>query len=208
MNKPHLVSTSAHLEDFNRIARYKDCYKLISNYKEFFQSISILETISKNKLDYLENTGFNVSYSSLENENCNKGVNWFKHLSYFLITSELKDDDIIVFITGRYNIINMNILHLIEKHMIEQKNQFIAKEDKDVYSDRSDGVHTFYMAFTKSKFLDLSNWFKINGLKNFSSVFEWDVKKYLVTHNECLVLPKNISLGVELQLSESIKHIC
>ena len=206
MFKPHLISTSAHFKDLDRINRYKESYGLISNYKELFNSVSILETVSKSKLDYLEDTGFNVFYSPLGNHHPNKGVNWIIHLSYFLFNCDLKDDDIIVFITGRYNILNINMLFLIEKYMVEEKNEFIAKEDGSVF-EGDNGVHTFYIAFTKAKFLNFFEWYKINGRTQ--DCIEWDVKKYLATHEKCLILPKNFIMGVELQMIEyPIKHIC
>ncbi len=80
--------------------------------------------------------------------------------------------------------------------MIEEKNEFLAKEDGDVFP-KNKGVHTFYIAFTKAKFLNFFEWYKING--RMQDCIEWDVKKYLETHEKCLILPKNFIMGVELQ---------
>lgn len=207
MVKPHLISTSAHMEDSNRILEYVDSYKTISNIKELFKSITIIETISETKLDYLENSGLDIFYSNIGNEDSNKGVNWLKHVTNFLKESKINDNEIVIFVTGRYKIINENIFSLIEKHMIEEKNEFIAKEDNDLYVGEIHGVHTFYMAFTKSKFLNFSKWYETNGKP--SDCIEWDVKRYLETNDKCFILSKNIIMGVETRVFESTTNkIC
>ena len=56
MIKPHLISTSAHMENSNRISEYVDSYKILFDFRDLFESITIIETISKTRLDYLENS--------------------------------------------------------------------------------------------------------------------------------------------------------
>lgn len=120
MTKHHLISTSAHMDSSERIMEYENCYKSIYDLKSSFKSINIIETISKNKLQYLENTGLKVFYSPLNNEHKNKGVNWLRHMTNFISNSEIKDSEIIIFITGRYTIVNTNIISLIEENMIKK----------------------------------------------------------------------------------------
>lgn len=203
---PHLISTSAHMDIQNRVDEYISSYNIIFNLRHLFKSVTIIETISQEILEYLENTGLDIIYSKLGNTNPNKGVNWLNHVKYFLDLSKIDNNDIIIFITGRYKIVSTDILSLIETYMIVEKNEFIAKNDNDLYYDGK-GVHTFYMAFTKSKFLDLWNWYQKNG--NFMDCIEWDIKKYLETHDKCLILPKNIIMGVETKVFQSSNNkIC
>jgi hypothetical protein len=202
----HLISTSAHINDKNRCEEYIECYKIIYDIKHLFESITIIETISKKSIDYLENSGLNVFYSKLGNPSSNKGTNWLNHVSNFLLNSTLNDDDIIIFITGRYRIVSKNIISLIENYMISKNYEFLAKEDTDLYPDSEKGVHTFFMVFTKSKFLDLSDWYQING-KIYNCV-EWDVKEYLKTHDKCIILPKDTIMGVETRILSFNNKIC
>jgi hypothetical protein len=187
------------MNDKNRCDEYIDSYKLIYDMKHLFLSTTIIETISQTKIDYLENSGLNVFYSKLGNPSSNKGTNWLNHVSDFLSNSELNDDDIIIFITGRYKIINTNIISLIEDNMLSKKYEFIAKDENDLYPNCEKGVHTFYMVFTKSKFLDFSNWYQTNG--QVYNCIEWDVKNYLTTHDKCLILPKYTIIGVETKIT-------
>jgi hypothetical protein len=198
MIKPHLIVSSAHMEISDRISEYIDSFKIINDLKEFFESTTIVETISQNKLDYLENSGLDTYYSNLGNPESNKGHNWVRHMTNYLHQSKINDNDIIISMTGRYLIVNKNILSLIEKHIISDNNEFIAKQDNDIYIGECHGVHTFYMAFTKSKFLDFSNWFEINGRQ--TCCIEWDVKKYLDSHDNCLILPKETIMGIETKI--------
>jgi hypothetical protein len=207
MFKPHLITTSAHLDNQNRILEYIDGYKLIAGLKENFESITIIETISQIKLDYLEDSGLTVYYSKLGNPNLNKGVNWLNHVTSFLSQSTIKDDEIVIFITGRYKLINTNILTLIKTHMLDEKIDFMAKDDSDLYVGDIHGVHTFFMAFTKKKFLDFSNWYQTKGQTN--DCIEWDVKKYLEKHNNTLILSKDTIMGVETRVFNSkLNKIC
>jgi len=207
MFKPHIISTSAHLNDPIRVSEYIDGYKLIYGIKEKFDSITIIETISQIKLDYLEDSGLPVYYSKLGNPNLNKGVNWLNHVTSFLSQSTINGDEIVIFITGRYKLINTNIFTLIKTHMLDEKIDFIAKDDSDLYVGDIHGVHTFFMSFTKNKFLDFSNWYHTNGQTN--GCIEWDVKKYLEKHNNTLILSKDIIMGVETKVFDTtLNKIC
>jgi hypothetical protein len=196
--KPHIVSTSAYIEDPIRISEYEDSYRLINENKECFESINIVETVSEKKLNYLENYDFNVYYSKLGNSHKNKGVNWLNHVTNFLIESEIPNEDIIIFITGRYRLINNNFLKLINKYMVDDEYEFIAKEDSDIYIGSMNGVHTFFMIFKKRKFLEFSSWYHSNGIKD--NCIEWEVKNYLKTHDKTLILSNDFILGVETKI--------
>jgi hypothetical protein len=196
--KPHLISTSAHMDNENRILEYIESYKLIYSFKNFFESVTLIETISKTNLYYLDNSGLDVFYSDLNNPHHNKGVNWVNHVSNYLIKSNIKNDDIVIFITGRYKMINTNIFSFVNQHMIKEKNEFMAKKDGDLYFGSNRGVHTFYFASTKDKFIDFKNWYGQNG--NNEIPIEWEVKRYLETNNKCIILPENIILGVETRV--------
>lgn len=205
--KPHLISTSAHINNSERIQEYIDGYSIIHNYKNFFNTITIIETISKKKLDYLEKTNLNVVYSNVENIFTNKGVNWLNHVYNFLETSTIGDKEIVIFITGRYKMINTNILNFISIYMIDNDFEFLAKEDGDLYEGLIHGVHTFFMSFTKRKFLEFYDWYKTNG--NINECIEWDVKKFLLTSNKCKILPKTEIMGVETRVFNStLNKIC
>jgi hypothetical protein len=207
MKKIHLISTSAHLIDNERKGEYIDSYKLIKSFEKDFESITIIETISKVPLDYLENCGLKVCYSKLENPYSNKGVNWLNHIVSFLNDSNIENDDIVVFITGRYKLINLNIISIINDYMLNNEIDFIAKDDRDLYPLTPHGVHTFLIAFTKNKFLDFYKWYEKNG--TIEDCIEWDLKKYLESSDKSLILPKDEIMGVETRVSSGIKNkIC
>lgn len=207
MNKPHLISTSAHIDDQNRIYEYIDGYRQINIFKEYFKSITIIETISKTNIYYLEDSGFNIHYSEINNVFKNKGVNWLNHVTTFLNQSDFENNDIIIFITGRYKLINIDIISLINLYMNNNEIEFLAKEDNDLYVGEKHGVHTFLMSFTKSKFLDFSKWYQING--NIDECIEWDVKKYMESHDKCMILSKDIIMGVETKVfGSTFNKIC
>jgi hypothetical protein len=119
------------MNDKNRCDEYIDSYKLIYDMKHLFLSITIIETISKVKIDYLENSGLNVFYSKLDNPSSNKGTNWLNHVSNFLSNSELNDDDIIIFITGRYKIISAMLSEELAKQIDKEILQGISNLGKN-----------------------------------------------------------------------------
>lgn len=210
MKKIHLLSTSAHFNDTKRINDYVVSYNILPQYIENISTISILETISKEKLDYLENTKFNVYYSGLDNSHINKGYNWLYHIENFLVNNEsIGEKDLIIFLTGRYQILNNNMFELIKNNMLLKNYKIIAKDDGDIYPKNSDGsgvgVHTFYMCFEKEIFLNFSKWYKINGTH--TNCLEHELKKYMLLNTtQCLVLPKTTILGVETnQVNGSVR---
>lgn len=200
MVKPHLIITTAHINDDNRILEYIVSFEKVLNFKNSFETITIIETVSEEKLNYLENSQLDVYYSKLGNSHPNKGVNKINHVSNFLNNSKINDNEIVVLLTGRYLMVNTNILSLIETHMINNQYEMMSKDDGDVYG-WDVGVHTFYFSFTKNKFLEFSNWYQTNAVH--SECIEVWVKNYSLNHDKCLILPNNVIMGVETRLYQA-----
>ena len=209
MKKPYLISTSAFINDNKRINDYIISINSYEKYKSEFENVVLVETINKNNVTYIDESGFKTFYSPLDNTHPNKGFNWTCHIHYYINNNnQILDDDIIVFITGRYKLINTNIIQLINKHLIKDKYEFLAKEDGDVY-DSGLGVHTFIISFTKKIFNDFFNWY-IDYI-NHNECIEWSIKKYMkLNPNRCIILPKETIFGVECNpyYGGGIKKLC
>lgn len=150
----HLIITTATIPEdicyqqlgYSYVQRMKD-YKLSFDhalkFRENFDTITILETVAKEKVDELEECGINVYYSKFNNSFSNKGLNEIFHIQDFLNNSNFNDDDLIIKITGRYLMVNDNILNI--------DSNIVAKYDGDIYpGDR--GVHTFFFGIKKNIF--------------------------------------------------------
>lgn len=204
-NNIHLLVTTA----INNVGsqRYRDVLNTIESIKKYgkeFKTVKILETVlTENKELFLED-GFEFHTSTIKNTHKYKGTNWLNHV-YEFVNLNYEMDDIIVFLTGRYSMINDNIFNLINNIMVEQKKYFLAKNDGDIYEGR--GVHTFYISFTKSGLIDFYNFYsKLNILH---PCIEWDLKKFMDNNNNCEIIGTNTILGVETNISSNnLKKIC
>lgn len=148
----HLIITSAIIPEKlcqqklgysyeQRISDYKQSFDSALALKDNFDSITIIETYSKTKVDILEDSGINVYYSNFDNSFDNKGLNEMFHIKDFLQHAKMSDDDTIIKITGRYLLDNDNILNI--------DSDIIAKFDGDIYNPNNRGVHTFFFGFKK-----------------------------------------------------------
>lgn len=108
------------------------------------------------------------------------------HIHDFLKNSQIKDDDLIIKITGRYLIENINILDI--------NSDFIAKYDGDIYK-YDKGVHTFYFGFKKKLFNEFIDFLKSAINKNDNLCIEWLVKDFMISKN-IDILKNNYKLGV------------
>ena len=141
--KIHLLITTANLPEnicnqiygsgYNykqRIDDYKKSFELVDIFRENFDTITILETVSKEKVDYLHEYGFITYYSGVNNFFSNKGLNEIDHIYNYLMDNNyaINDNDIIIKLSGRYFIENMNILSYINKNY-----ELIVKDDSDIY---------------------------------------------------------------------------
>lgn len=194
----HLIITTAHIPkesclikigyDYQiRVQDYIESFKSALKLSNKFDSIKIIETVSKEKIDYLENSGIDVYYSTFDNSFINKGLNEMYHIKNFLDNNEIYADDMIVKLSGRYIIVNDNILNL--------DSDFIAKFDGDIYDPFNRGVHTFYFAFKKSLFLEFINWLNIENTNNDYTPIEWKVKEFLLVKN-IKILDNSYKIGV------------
>jgi hypothetical protein len=117
VKKPHLISTSAYfLDDQIREQQYIKSFEDIKKHQELFESITIIETISKSDVDYITKTEFDNYYSEIGNKHNNKGFNWVLHIENFLNHSIIGLDEIVIFITGRYRLLNGNFIDIINEY--------------------------------------------------------------------------------------------
>lgn len=195
---PHIIISSAHLGDNNRKVQYTESFETVKNRIDKFKSATILETVHNERLDYLENSGINVVYSNIGNPHNNKGKNWVCHIENFLLGSETSGNEIYIFLAGRYKILNDNIFDLINELIINNKYNLFAKEDSETNDIISQGVHTFYFSFRKFKFLEFVKWYNSEG--NFNLCVEHEMKRYMDSQEDCLVIKKETYLGLEARV--------
>jgi hypothetical protein len=199
MSKKILISTSFFIDSEQRINQYIESFQTYHNFKDKFDDVIIIET-SQNNVDYVNDSGFNVFYSPLDNEFPNKGYNWIRHLTNYLNTNiQINDDDILTFITGRYMLVNDNMVNLINTLIVPKKYDLFAKDDSDIYPNDgiNNGVHTFYFSSRIKTFKDFHKWYFDNQHWNVSGCIEYSLRRYMEkNNNKCIVLPKETVLGV------------
>ena len=209
--KIHLLITTANLPEnicneiygsgYNydqRMEDYKKSFELVNVFKEHFSTITILETVSKEKVDFLHEYGFIVYYSSVSNYFNNKGLNEIDHINNYLIDNNycIDDNDIIIKLSGRYFIENMNILDYINKNY-----NLIVKDDSDIYKSGL-GVHSFYYAISKKLFFDFYIFVDLDfDKKDYKKdvCIEWELKNFaktLLDSNVCCIIPPSDRIGV------------
>lgn len=194
----NLLITTAFINE-NRYNDYIESFESVDIIKDNFNRIDILECCSKSKVDYLENTKYNVHYSDGINRSQIKGENQMRHIYNFII-NEYNEFDSFILLTGRYRIINDNFFNFIDC-----TSDIIAKSDGDIYSGI--GVHTFYIYFKVSGFIKFYNWYI--SLENRNNCIEHDVKKFIDNNHNCKLLNKSITIGVETNIhSSGLKIIC
>ena len=208
--KIHLLITTANLPEnicnqiygsgYNykqRIDDYKKSFELVDVFRDNFDTITILETVSKEKVDYLHDYGFITYYSGVNNFFSNKGLNEIDHVYNYLMDNNynIDDNDIIVKLSGRYFIENMNILSYINKNY-----ELIVKDDNDIYKSGL-GVHSFYYAISKKLFFDFYIFVNLDfdnkGYKK-DVCIEWELKNFAKTLSDdiCCIIPPLDKIGV------------
>ena len=169
-----------------RMLDYKNSFEYALKFKNKFDSITIVETVSKEKVVELEESGINVYYSKFDNSFVNKGLNEMFHIYDFLQNSSINENDLIIKITGRYLIKNDNILNV--------RSDFIAKYDGDIYTgDR--GVHTFFFGFKKMLFTEFIKLLDVRNNNYDTTCIEWLMKDFILSKN-LPILDKSYILGV------------
>ena len=171
-----------------RMSDYKKSFEYALKLKDKFDSITIIETVSKEKVIELEESGLEVYYSKFDNSFSNKGINEMIHIKDFLLASQINDNDLIVKLTGRYLILNDNILNI--------DSDFIAKYDGDIYDPINRGVHTFFFGVKKKTFLEFIEYLNIIAGYRYDNVcIEWLVKGFMLSKN-IPILDSFYKLGV------------
>lgn len=169
-----------------RMLDYKNSFESALLLRDKFDTITIVETVSKEKVKELEDSGINVYYSNFDNSFVNKGINEMFHIQDFLKNSSISDEDLIIKITGRYLIINDNILNI--------NSDFIAKYDGDIYPGNR-GVHTFFFGCKKKLFIEFIDTFNFKNNNYDTTCIEWLVKDYILSIN-IPILDNFYELGV------------
>jgi len=170
-----------------RMLDYKQSFEYVLALKDKFDTMTIIETVSKEKVAELEESGINVYYSTFDNYFDNKGLNEMFHIEDFLKSSQINDDDLVIKITGRYLMINDTILNI--------DLNFIAKYDGDIYPGNR-GVHTFFFGFKKKMFYEFIDLLIINDRNSYKDIcVEWLVK-YFILSRDIQILDSSYELGV------------
>jgi hypothetical protein len=183
-----LIITSAYIDDQKRKEDYEKSF-ICARECKIFDEILIMETIS-DRVDYIENSGFQSYYSKLGNPSPNKGINWIKHIESLLVS--YSDDDIIFSLSGRYMINESNNIQKMIEY-IENGYDIVAKKDSDLFV--GDGVHTFFVGFRKRKFIDFVKYHSERGLC--SPCIEHDMKIFMEETDKCLILDGGFRMGIE-----------
>lgn len=169
-----------------RSADYQTSFYHALRFRPQLDSLTVLETVSRERVDVLEQSGIAVHYSKCNNGYANKGVNEALHLWNFLANQHIQEDDIIVKLTGRYVLLNLDILRHFSAGI-----EAVAKNDGDLYHPSSRGVHTFLWAFRKSFLRDF-----VSQLDRATEdPIEWHVKAF-ARKRQAVLLEKNQPLGV------------
>lgn len=123
-----------------RVEDYVKSFDSVRNFSKKFASITILETVAAEKIDYLEQSGFPVVYSKMGNFFLNKGANEVIHIENFLKNGNFKEDDLFLKLTGRYLLRNTNILGYLKPGT-----EFLAKTTEIFTGEEPVFIHfTFY----------------------------------------------------------------
>jgi hypothetical protein len=169
-----------------RVADYLTSFHHALRFQKRVDSITILETVARKPIDFLEQSGIPVHYSKCNNGYPNKGVNEVLHLWNFMSEKPIANDDIIIKLTGRYVLLGLEILD----HFTDQI-EVVAKNDGDIYDPSNRGVHTFLWAFRKRFLGDF-----VEQLDRASAnPIEWHVKAF-ARRRKAVILEKEKHLGV------------
>lgn len=198
MLKNYVIITSAH-SNSDRNYEYESSLISILNFSDFFDKIILLECVSKNidDLEYLKKYGIEIVISDFENSNQNYGINEFLHIDGFLKKNhEIKAEDNIIKITGRYHLKNDILLK-----KIPFESNIVAKLDGDIWDiftgNNNRGVHTFYIIFKKIYISGFISYITNNNINSMDPI-EWMLKDYMSMNNEKFY---DGELGIETNFS-------
>ena len=170
-----------------RAADYLSSIHHALRFRQHFDSMTVLETVARERIEYLETCGIPVSYSNVSNDFSNKGVNEVRHLWNFISQEKFKEDDIFVKLTGRYLLVDVQILN----HLANDTD-IVAKNDGDIYHPSSRGVHTFLWAFRKRFLRQFITTLDLES----EDPIEWHVKAFARRRSNARILEKDSRLGV------------
>ena len=180
-----------------RKKQYIDTFNSVKQFKDNFKTITILETVSKEPIDFLDESGFNVYYSKKDNFFLNKGLNEMIHINDFI--KNIDENEFFLKISGRYLINNLNLI----KYIKNDKIKIIAKNSADIYVGNYNGVHTFYFLSNIKKFYEFYNYINLDFTKNDDKQWiciEWILKDFIDKDKECLILPDTVEVGCKAML--------
>ena len=182
----HLIITAATITDHyeKRKEQYIASIESCLRFSHLFDSYTVLECVA-DEVDYLN--PYNVYYSKVGNSFSNKGLNEMQHLKAYLEQTPFSHTDAIIKLTGRYLVEEAYFFEKVRD--LQHEYDSIFKNDNDVYV--GNGYHTFFYYMKKGLFL------KVIDSLEFSEAnqrpIEWDVKDYLLTSDNHVVIDK---LGV------------
>ena len=208
MCKVLLISSTA---NFNNNLFFKsEVIETLESVKEFgnnFNSVTFIETINPIIDNPIESFGYRYIVSSVFNNfELPKGYNQFTHILNVIKDNFYGENDVLVFLTGRYCMVNDEIFNLINDYMSQNNFDLIAKDSSDIY-DNNLGVHTFYFLCRKKEFIKfMEHYYTLNPPHG---AIEVDVKNYMLNKNNCLILPPTHIMGVRTNISATkLRVIC
>src|SRR5690606_12080448 len=107
-----------------------------------------------------------------------KGLNELQHLKQHIQQLDLKEEDVIIKLTGRYLLENGLFLYKV-KELISEGINSIFKLDDDIYEGK--GYHTFLYATKVDIFLKMVESFSF--IQENREPIEWGVKRFLHGRN-------------------------
>jgi hypothetical protein len=175
-----------------RIADYLSSFYYANRFKNIFDSINIIECVSKNPDDF-KGIDIPIHYSGFDNS-AGKSMNEINHIWNFLQHDYINDNDIIIKLSGRYILYNTNILSHFNDEI-----EAVAKDSDDLYEGVSskgeeygnEGVHTFLWGFRKHFFRDFFNYSQSRNGEQIEKM----VKEFMISRTKTVILKKNQKIG-------------
>ena len=166
-----------------RVVQYIESINRILSYKHYFNEIYLMECIAEKIPSYLAaipQCKTVIANNSLHNCS-NKGIHEFVNIANFLNASDIRNDELIVKITGRYILRAEDFLKASRKSLANA----LVKKDSDVWGDKGRGVHTCLFSARKRTIIDFSDWIKHADRykKHSKEPVEWIFMKYLQSEN-------------------------
>lgn len=186
------------LTKINRNNRYIECIKQLLELIEFDTDIKPIIVENNGLRDtYLNNFNCDIIYTNNNSYNfIHKGYNELLDIKYVINKYNIQDDDIVIKLTGRYKLLNLDFINLIKNNKKDAYVKFLNVCTKEFgYNDSVLGLYAIKCKYLKS--------FNYNSLNNNSP--ETEFAEYIrknIDKNNILEI-ENLNLEYCLYLDES-----